>query len=422
VFPDELVEKEARMLAKRMLVLVLIAGCVACGAASCSRAKKDKALEVKTGLAARVGDYKITEEEMLSMLASLPDAQKNQFKGPDAQAVFVDRLIEQYLLYKAAIDDKMDKTDEMQNQIRQVTMNIIVADYFSKKIADKVTVDPKEVEAYYAANPKEFTQAPVMRAQYLFTADSLKAVKWEKRLAKGELLTKLATTESEDKSTAPEGGDVGYFNLGGYIKGVGTSEIFSKAVEKLEVGKISGIIHFEKGFAIVRLSEKNAAKVQAFDDVKAMIENKLRSQRTEEAYKETVEKLKKKYPSENYVKERLNSTKRTPEEFWEMAQIESDPQTRIQYYRDIVNMYPTHKNAPEALFMIGFTYAEELKDFVQARRTFNELEQKYPESTMIESAKWMRENMEKEHSKLESIEGVQKRISEDKSRTTGGKK
>lgn len=410
------------MLAKRMLVLVLIAGCVACGAASCSRAKKDKALEVKTGLAARVGDYKITEEEMLSMLASLPDAQKNQFKGPDAQAVFVDRLIEQYLLYKAAIDDKMDKTDEMQNQIRQVTMNIIVADYFSKKIADKVTVDPKEVEAYYAANPKEFTQAPVMRAQYLFTTDSLKAVKWEKRLAKGELLTKLATTESEDKSTAPEGGDVGYFNLGGYIKGVGTSEIFSKAVEKLEVGKISGIIHFEKGFAIVRLSEKNAAKVQAFDDVKAMIENKLRSQRTEEAYKETVEKLKKKYPSENYVKERLNSTKRTPEEFWEMAQIESDPQTRIQYYRDIVNMYPTHKNAPEALFMIGFTYAEELKDFVQARRTFNELEQKYPESTMIESAKWMRENMEKEHSKLESIEGVQKRISEDKSRTTGGKK
>jgi parvulin-like peptidyl-prolyl isomerase len=377
---------------------------------------------VKTGLAARVGDYKITEEEMLSMLASLPDAQKNQFKGPDAQAVFVDRLIEQYLLYKAAIDDKMDKTDEMQNQIRQVTMNIIVADYFSKKIADKVTVDPKEVEAYYAANPKEFTQAPVMRAQYLFTTDSLKAVKWEKRLAKGELLTKLATTESEDKSTAPEGGDVGYFNLGGYIKGVGTSEIFSKAVEKLEVGKISGIIHFEKGFAIVRLSEKNAAKVQAFDDVKAMIENKLRSQRTEEAYKETVEKLKKKYPSENYVKERLNSTKRTPEEFWEMAQIESDPQTRIQYYRDIVNMYPTHKNAPEALFMIGFTYAEELKDFVQARRTFNELEQKYPESTMIESAKWMRENMEKEHSKLESIEGVQKRISEDKSRTTGGKK
>jgi len=410
------------MLAKRTLVLVLIAGCVAFGAASCSRAKKDKALEAKTGLAARVSDYKITEEEMLRMFGGLPDMQKNQFKGPEGQAEFVDRLIEQYLIYKAAIDDKMDKTDEMKDQIRQVTMNIIVADYFSKKITDNIKIDPKEVEAYYAANPKEFTQAPVMRAQYLFTTDSLKAVKWQKRLARGEVFTKLATAESEDKTTAPAGGDIGYFNPGGYIKGVGNSDVFSRAAEKLEVGKVSGIIHFEKGFAIVRVTEKNPAKTQAFDDVKATIENKLRSGRTEEAYKQTVERLKKKYPSENYIKERLNSTKRTPEEFWEMAQIEADPRNRIQYYRDIVNMYPTHKNAPEALFMIGFTYAEELKDFVQARRTFDELEQKYPESTMIESAKWMRENMEKAHSKLESMEGVQKRMGEDKARKAGGTK
>ncbi|MGD1048099.1 MAG: peptidyl-prolyl cis-trans isomerase [Candidatus Krumholzibacteriaceae bacterium] len=410
------------MLAKRTLVLVLIAGCVAFGAASCSRAKKGTAPEVKTGLAARVSDYKVTEEEMLRMFGSMPESQKNQFKGPEGQANFVDRLIEQYLIYKAAIDDKMDKTDEMQAQIRQVTMNIIAADYFSKKIADKVKVDPKEVEAYYAANPKQFTQAPVMRAQYLFTTDSLKAVKWQRRLAKGEIFTKLASAESEDKSTAPAGGDVGYFNPSGYIKGVGTSEVFSKAVEKLEVGKVSGIIHFEKGFAIVRVTEKNPAKTQAFDDVKQTIEDRLRSERTQQAYKETIEQLKKKYPSENYVKERLNATKRTPEELWEMAQIEADPNSRIQYYRDIVNQYPTHKNAPEALFMIGFTYAEEIKDFVQARRTFDELEQKYPQSNMIESAKWMRENMEKAHPKLESMEGVQKRMDEDKAHKAGGTK
>jgi len=410
------------MLVKRTLVLVLIAGCVAFGAASCSRAKKDTAQGVKTGLAAKVSDYRITEEEMLRMFGSMPDIQKNQFKGPEGQAEFVDRLIEQYLIYKAAIDDKMDKTDEMKDQIRQVTMNIIVSDYFSKKISDNVKVDPKEVEAYYAANPREFTQAPVLRAQYLFTTDSLKAVKWQKRLAKGEVFTKLATAESEDKNTAPAGGDVGYFNPGGYIKGVGTSDVFSKAVEKLEIGKVSGIIHFEKGFAIVRLTEKNAATTQKFDDVKKTIENKLRSQRTEDAYKETIEALKKKYPSENYVKERLNATKRTPEEYWEMAQIEADPSNRIQYYRNIVNMYPTHKNAPEALFMIGFTYAEELKDFVQARRTFDELEQKYPESSMIESAKWMRENMEKAHTKLETLEGVQKQVDEDKARKAGGTK
>jgi len=119
---------------------------------------------------------------------------------------------------------------------------------------------------------------------------------------------------------------------------------------------------------------------------------------------------------ENYVRERLDKTTRTPEELWEMVQIEPDPRNRIQYYRDLVNLYPNHKNAPEALFMIGFTYAEDLMDYEQARRTFDELDKKYPQSAMTESAKWMRENMEIAHPKMESMETMQQRMEADKTR------
>jgi peptidyl-prolyl cis-trans isomerase C len=408
------------MFAKRALLFVLMAGCVVTAVSSCSRGKKDGAIKVKSGLAARVGDVKITEEFMLRTFEELPDAQKKQFKGPDAQAKFVDRLIEQHLFYLAALDAKMDKSEEMQERLRWVTMNILVAEYFTKKVTDKIKIEPKEIEDYYAANPKEFIQAPVMRAQYLFTADSLKALKWKKRLAQGEIFTKLAATESEDKATAPNGGDVGYFNLDGYIKGVGDTESFSRAVEKLEVGVVSGIVRLNDGFAIIKVTEKNPQKTQTLDEARQVIESKLQAQKTEEAYKAAIEELKKKYQAENYIRERLDKTKRTAEELWEMAQIEPDARNRIQYYRDIVNLYPTHKNAAEALFMIGFTYAEELKDFVQARRTFDELKQKYPDSPMLESAKWMSENMETSHPKLETFEGVQKRVEEDKARKAEG--
>jgi TolA-binding protein len=95
-----------------------------------------------------------------------------------------------------------------------------------------------------------------------------------------------------------------------------------------------------------------------------------------------------------------------------MAQMESDPRTRIQYYRDIVNQYPNEKNAPEALFMIGFTYAEDLMDFVQARRTFDELIKKYPESGIVESAKRMTENMDKPGVKIDSPADVQRQAGE----------
>jgi hypothetical protein len=153
------------MFAKRTLLFMLIAGVVVAMVSSCSREKKSGDLKVKTGLAARVGDIKITEDFMLRMFEDLPEAQKKQFKGPEGQAKFVDRLIEQHLLYLAALDDKLDRSDEMQEKLRWMTMNALVAEYFSKEISPLVKIEPKEIEAYYASHPEEFVKAPVLRAQ-----------------------------------------------------------------------------------------------------------------------------------------------------------------------------------------------------------------------------------------------------------------
>jgi outer membrane protein assembly factor BamD (BamD/ComL family) len=72
--------------------------------------------------------------------------------------------------------------------------------------------------------------------------------------------------------------------------------------------------------------------------------------------------------------------------------------------------------------MIGFVYAEERQEMQQARRTFEELLEKYPQSEMAESAKWMIENMQTAHPKIESLESIQKQIEEDKTRKAGGTK
>jgi len=116
----------------------------------------------------------------------------------------------------------------------------------------------------------------------------------------------------------------------------------------------------------------------------------------------------------NFVREDIIRTTRTPEELWEMAQEESDDYTRIQYYRNIVNKYPDDKYAPQALFMIGFVYAEEVMDLVEARRTFDELLKKYPDSEVAGSARWMIENLNKPHPKFESVDHMKEKMEEDK--------
>ena len=405
------------MFARRAALMVLVACVAACGA-SC--AKKEKGIKVQSRLAARVADYKISEEAMNRRLDELPDAQRREFAGPKGKAEFVDRLIDQHLLYKAAMDAKIDREEEVQERMRWVTMNLVVAEYFERNIGKKVEVDEAEIERYYRDHQEEFRKAPVMRAQYLLSSDSLKAVSWRKRILAGENMTQMAQKESEDKTTAREGGDVGYFNPGEYVRGVGRSEIFGREVGKLDVGELSDVFRFERGFAIARVSEKNPEGMQTLDEARRLIEAKIRASKTEELLKGEVERLKKKYESENYVRERLEKEKRTPEELWEMAQMEGDPRARIQFYRDIVSAYPTDARSPEALFMIGFTYAEDLKEFVQARRTFDELIKTYPKSTVIESATWMIENMSKPGMQIDSPEDVQRRMEEGKTRGEGG--
>src|SRR5262245_56659918 len=90
----------------------------------------------------------------------------------------------------------------------------------------------------------------------------------------------------------------------------------------------------------------------------------------------------KNYKVQNLLMDKLNKNQRSPQELFDFAQNSSDPQVRISAFQQIVDKFPEDKVAPEAIFMIGFVYAEELKDRTMADRTFTALMEKYPESEM----------------------------------------
>ncbi|MGH7731967.1 MAG: tetratricopeptide repeat protein, partial [Candidatus Eiseniibacteriota bacterium] len=55
--------------------------------------------------------------------------------------------------------------------------------------------------------------------------------------------------------------------------------------------------------------------------------------------------------------------------------------------------YPESEVSPQAQFMVGFIYSEELRDFDEAEKAFHELLQRYPKSELADSARWMIEHM-----------------------------
>lgn len=390
-------------------VLLLVFGVIFF--AGCSKEKES--LKIKRRIAARVKDTKITEEEVAERFDKLPPAQKDGFEGKEGKIRFVEMLIEEQVIYQAALDKKMHLKEDVSKRIEQAKRTILLNEYYSREVLGKVEIKDEEIKEYYDSNNEEFMTRPLMRGQQIFSKDSLKAVSWLKRVKDGENFSKIAKNESEDDVTAIASGSLGYFNPGGYIKSVGYSQMFSTAVETLEVDDVA-LVKFEKGYSVVKINEKNPATLPPLSEVRKRIDDKLRQQKAKTDFRVEVERLRKKYNPENYMSEKIEKTIKTSEELWEMAQLEEDSYQRINYYRELVGRYPDHKYAPQALFMIGFVYAEEIQDLVQARRTFDELIRDYPDAEVVDSARWMIENLKKPHPKFESVEEMKKSMMDDK--------
>ena len=397
-------------MSKRIMTFAAIAMMIAAVLVSCS--EKGEKFEVNQGLDARVGDSKITTKEIDDKYELMSPQLRAQYKGKNGRAKFVDALINEELLYLAAEKTDLKYDKEIKKQIMQAQKNILITAYYDKMIRQKVEVTDEEIEKYYNDHWEEFMNRAIIKAQHTFSKDSMKVVEWKKRIDDGEKFNKIAKYESEDRTTAPSNGNLGYFNPGGYIKFYGESKEFSEQVKHLEVSEVSDVVVTEKGYSLVKISDKKPENLKPLSEVRKDILDQLRSSRAKANLDRELYRLKEEYQPVNFVREAFIKTTRSPEELWEIAQEEDANFTRIQYYRNIVNRYPEHKYAPQALFMIGFVYAEEVMDLVQARRVFDELLKKYPDTEVAESAKWMIENLEKPHPKFESVDDMKERMEE----------
>ncbi len=397
-------------MSKRIMIFAAMAMMIAAVLVSCS--EKGEKFEVNQGLDARVGNSKITTKEIDDRFESMSPQVRAQYKGKDGRAKFVDALINEELLYLAAEKTDLKYDEEVKKQIMQAEKNIMITAYYDKMIRQKVEVTDEEIEKYYDDHWEEFMNRAIIKAQHAFSKDSMKVVEWKKRIDDGEKFNKIAKYESEDRTTAPSNGNLGYFNPGGYIKFYGESKEFSDQVRNLELSEVSDVVVTEKGYSLVKINDKKPENLKPLSEVRKDILDQLRGSMAKANLEQELYSLRKEYEPVNFVREDFIKTTRSPEELWEIAQEEDANFTRIQYYRNIVNKYPEHKYAPQALFMIGFVYAEEVMDLVQARRVFDELLKKYPDTEVAESAKWMIENLEQPHPKFESVDDMKERMEE----------
>jgi peptidyl-prolyl cis-trans isomerase D len=164
-------------------------------------------------------------------------------------------------------------------ETRKVQM--IVAD--QAKVAESIQISDAQAQSYYNAHLDQYRTPERVHARHILLSTTNKpkdevpkiqaqAEDLLKQIKGGANFADLAKKFSQDPGSAQKGGDLGWVSRGQMVKN------FEDTVFSLKENQISGVVTTEYGFHIIQVLEKQAPRLQPFDEVKAQIVTNLRNQ------------------------------------------------------------------------------------------------------------------------------------------------
>lgn len=212
---------------------------------------------------ATVNGKNITVGHVIALTNRLPD----QIKGiPDAQLFegVVEQLIQQTMLSA----DINENTKAVRLAVENETRALLATQALDKIEADAATDElvEKAYEDRYAnaKGPEEYKAAHIL----VDTEDEAKAL--VESLTGGADFAELAKEKSTGPS-GPNGGDLGWFGLGRMVPE------FEQAVVTMNIGDVSEPVQTQFGWHVIKLNEKRELPKPTLDEVRAQIEDDLKS-------------------------------------------------------------------------------------------------------------------------------------------------
>jgi peptidyl-prolyl cis-trans isomerase SurA len=168
------------------------------------------------------------------------------------------------------------------------------------KVAAKIKVSEEDLKAAYAQYAKNEGEDVEVHARHILVTVDPKATPEQVEAARKKALAimeearrpgmdfeALARARSEGPSRE-DGGDLGFFRRGVMVPA------FEKAAFSMKVGEVSEPIRTNFGWHVLKVEERRAVGVTAYEELRPKLEMQLRQQKTEKFVDQYVQELKKK--------------------------------------------------------------------------------------------------------------------------------
>ena len=282
-------------------VFVLVVS-ASCGRREHADARKSGAEQPADGTAvlAKVGERRIT----LAQFEAERERRGRQFHATEEQcSKLLGEMITFEVLLARAKAAGFDRTPQMQTQVDRLIVTRFQEQQFAAR-SPPATPDEAQLRAYYQSHQEQFTTPAKVRAGLIHlhcsskaTADKraelrrrAEAVLGEARKADSAAFTSLAQKHSDDQATRYHGGDTGWRRSGDDALPWPVA-VMEAATALSRSGDCAPLVETPTGFYIVRLLEKQAGGVRAFEDVKETIAYQVAQQQREQAQQTFLEEM-----------------------------------------------------------------------------------------------------------------------------------
>jgi peptidyl-prolyl cis-trans isomerase C len=268
-----------RQLSRRLSIAAIF--CVYSTISACKPAKiKSTQDNSELGqVVAKVDDNVITVGDVQERINKQSPFIRSRYTTLEKKKEFLDNLIRFEVMAAEAQKRGYDKDPEVIRVMKQQMISKFLQKDFESKLKVEDVPDA-DVEKYYAAHPEEFNRKDEVRVSQIVLKDKAKADKVAaevRALPKGPTADQkpfrdLVAKYSEDEDSKQRSGDLTFFDKDSVAY---PKPLVDAAFKLTEVGDVAGPIKTDKGYHIIKLTQKKPGFTRPLAEVKRQIQQRL---------------------------------------------------------------------------------------------------------------------------------------------------
>jgi peptidyl-prolyl cis-trans isomerase C len=224
---------------------------------------------------AQVDGKIITVQEFMQRIIKLPPFFRAALQTEEDRRMALDWIIDRELMLADGLQMGVDREPKVEVSIASAREQIIVSEYLNRQVREKVVIPEIVLQEYYVNNREEFKLSEEIKVSQILTRSEMEAEEILEELKKGADFSKLARERSVDPSRR-NGGQMGW------LERRVMDYDFAKAAFSLANGAMSGVVHSQFGYHIIKVDDKKPPEYAGYDDVKEGIRERMTRKRAQE--------------------------------------------------------------------------------------------------------------------------------------------